>query len=151
MCSGKNMHHTRWWGNLWLLEAFPSWHRAQIMKHARTEYPSPSYWGAEKLDVSLIYIFLCGSPIGGALSASTRIKHMVFSSISAFWLLRRLLHTFFTFRKACLNAFILVVSCFITCSSQDHVISPRMSLIGVNPQTGIILRVRREKGLRLVF
>lgn len=58
---------------------------------------------------------------------------------------------FITFRKACLNAFILVVSCFITCSSQDHVISPRMSLIGVNPQTGIILRVRREKGLRLVF
>lgn len=98
-CSGKNMHHTRWWGNLWLLEAFPSWHRAQIMKHARTEYPSPSYWGAEKLDVSLIYIFLCGSPIGGALSASTRIKHMVFSSISAFWLLRRLLHTFYYIQK----------------------------------------------------
>lgn len=52
---------------------------------------------------------------------------------------------------SCLKTFILLMSCFINCSSWDHVISPRMSLIGVNPQRGIIVRVKGEKRFEISF
>ncbi len=52
---------------------------------------------------------------------------------------------------ACPNTFILAMNCFITCRSLDHVISPECHLSVSILKGGIIVCVKREKGLRLVF